>query len=109
MRSKHEFPQPGSHGTEPPSQGGAQIAFPVFPAHSHSEVTLPKVPDVIDASPIGPSVVSISGYTYSMFDVQLTTDGKKHKAFADTGCSRPLVDGDWLAGHPDFSIDTEYS
>lgn len=88
------------------------MAFPVFPAHSHSEVTLPKVPDVIDASPIGPSVVSISGYTYSMFDVQLTTDGKKHKVFADTGCSRPLVDGDWLAGHgghPDFSIDTEYS
>jgi hypothetical protein len=80
-----------------------------FPAQSHSEVTLPKVPDVIDASPIGLTGVSISGYTYSMLDVQFTTDEKQHKACADTSCCRPLVDGDWLAGHPDFSIDTEYS
>jgi hypothetical protein len=64
---------------------------------------------VIDASPIGPTGVSISGYTYSMFDVQFTTDGKKHKVCAHTGCSRPLANGDWLAGHLDFSIDTEHS
>lgn len=31
-----------------------------------------------------------------MFDVQFTTDGKKHKVCADTGCSRSLVNGDGL-------------
>jgi len=64
---------------------------------------------VIDATPVGLTGVSISGYTYSMFDVQFTADGKKHKVYADTGYSRPLVDRDWLAGHPDFTIDTEQS
>jgi hypothetical protein len=59
--------------------------------------------------PIGPTGISISGYIYSIFDIQFTIDEKKYKVCINTGYSRPLIDRDWLTGHPDISINIEQS
>jgi hypothetical protein len=65
----------------------------------------PESPQIVEATPIGPVGVSITGYTYATMETRFTPDGTDYTICIDSGCSRPLVDAEWIAKHPDAKID----
>jgi len=49
--------------------------------------------------------VQINGYTYATLAIRTHEDGQDDDICVDTGCSRPLVDREWLSRHPTATVD----
>lgn len=84
---------------------------PAFTAYhpSHDGLTEKAEPRLIEARPLEPRGGGIPGWTFMKLEVRHGANDEPHYICVDTGCTRQMVDRQWISQHPNVRYDKSLS